>query len=58
MDALTGTLGKEAPEGGTGEKINGVMGDVATKFEKFAKDDVKNGKHHEGTKKSPKVAKD
>jgi hypothetical protein len=32
------------------------MWDVAAEFKEFCKNDVKNGKHHERTEESPKVA--
>ena len=32
------------------------MRDVATEFEEFCENDIKNGKHHEWSEESPKVA--
>ena len=56
LDALVGALGEEAPEGGTDEEVDWVVGDVAAEFEKLGKDHIEDGKHHERAKEGPKVA--
>ena len=58
LDALHGAFGEETPHGSTNKKVNWIMRDVATDFEKFSKNDVENSKHHEWAKESPEIAED